>query len=156
MVFANCYDLDDFLYKQHFFVRVFRTELGGGQLFRTDQNVDGPLSLSDLTTARASCTIDGKEVRLELVNYRAPTLRGWCGLCEQTGFRLTIDGETIWEIERPEPRGEPIFNGTIDVDRDIARICVENTPDALGVALPYEPDFFQSRTSILVCKTISH
>ena len=154
-ILANCYALGDRNYKEHFFVRVFWTELGGRQLDSENPGADGPLALHNLHLSPVSCDVDGRKVAFETIDYRQPTIRGACGQCEQTGFRLTLDGKAIWEAPRPEPRGTPIFNGTIDVDRDMARICTEHRPADLGVELPYKPDFFASKTSILVCETIS-
>ncbi|EBA10796.1 hypothetical protein [Roseobacter sp. CCS2] len=155
VVISHCYDLDDRQYQQHFFVRVFWTEVGGGQFYREKAIADGPRHVSAIEDNPESCVIDGVLVRFELLDYVAAPRPGRCGLCEQTGFRLTADGVTIWETPSPDVRGTPIFNGTLDVDRDMARICAEQTPEELGVQLPYEPDFFSSKTSMLVCETIS-
>ncbi|MCU9848146.1 hypothetical protein OEZ60_09010 [Defluviimonas sp. WL0024] len=100
--------------------------------------------------------IENKKVVFETVDYRAPTLRGACGLCEQTGFRITVDREAVWETRRPDKRGDSIFNGTIDMHKDMLRVCEEHPPAALGVDIPFARDFFTSRTSILVCETHSY
>lgn len=156
VVLAHCYNLDDNNYKEHFFVRVFWTELGGGQLFSEMPEPNAPKGLHRLNAEPATCVIDGNEVVFQTVNYRAPTLRGACGLCEHTGFRITVNGATVWEAARPEERGDPIFNGTIDMDRDMLRVCEENRPEKYEVEIPFEQDFFTARTRIVVCKTIGY
>ncbi|MBS9717929.1 hypothetical protein ACFFUT_06965 [Pseudohalocynthiibacter aestuariivivens] len=153
---AHCYDLDGFSYSEHFFVRVFWTEVGGGQLYSQTSNDDAPKGLHSLNKEPASYLIDGNRVAFETANYRAPTISGWCGLCEQTGFRITVNENVVWEVPAPETRGMPIFNGTVDMDRSMLRVCEENVPAALGVEIPFEQDYFSARTSILVCKTIDY
>ncbi len=153
VVFAHCYALDGSLYDRHFFIRVFWTEIGGGQLSRQAGQSQGPTSLYDLSSNPSSCVIDERDIRFEVIDFRPRTI---ADQSEKTGFRLTIDNETVWETPSPVPRGARIFNGTIDVDRDMVRVCTERTPEDVGVALPYRPDFFQSRTSILVCEAIAY
>lgn len=152
-VLAHCYELDASNYRQHFFVRVFWTEVGGGQLYTETPMPNAPRSLHDLNEQPARCLIDGNEVSFETMGYRTPNGRGWCGLCEQTGFRIAVNGNIVWETARPETRGDPIFNGTIDVDRDMLRVCRESVPETLGVEIPFEQDFFSARTRIVVCQT---
>lgn len=156
MVLAHCYELDDISYQEHFFIRVFWTELGGGQLYSETTDLGAPLRLASFNTRPATCLIDGKSVVFEMVDYRTPTIRGACGLCEHAGFRITVDDNVVWEAQRPAHCEEPIFNGTIDMDRYILRVCEESTPSALGVELPFEQDFLSARASILVCETISY
>ncbi len=156
-VFAHCYQLKGFFYQRHFFVRVFYTELGGGQLHTGMDGPDNePRSLWHLSTNPVTCDIEGKEFRFETVGYRPPTMRGYCGSCDQTGFRLTVEGKTIWHVDAPKTRGDPIFNGTIDADEDAIRICTENRPEDIGVTLPHENGDASSRTSVLVCKTYGY
>ncbi|QBY00365.1 hypothetical protein E2K80_06100 [Rhodophyticola sp. CCM32] len=100
--------------------------------------------------------IGSNEITFETVDYRAPTINGACGLCEQTGFRITVNGNAVWEIAAPEMRRDPIFNGTIDMDRDMLRVCQESSPETLGVDIPFEQDFFAARASIVVCQTHSY
>lgn len=156
MVLAHCYELDSNNYQQHFFVRIFWTELGGGQFHLETPRPNAPRSLHDINEEPATCLIDGDKVSFETVEYRAPTIRGACGLCEQTGFRITVNGNVVWEIARPETRGDPIFNGTIDMDRDMLRVCQESLPDMLGVEIPFEQEFFTARTHVVVCETHSY
>lgn len=156
MVLSHCYELDASNYQQHFFVRVFWTELGGGQLHSETTKPNAPRSLHDVYEEPPKCLIDGNEVSFETLDYRAPTMRGACGLCEQTGFRIAVNGIVVWEIARPETRGDPIFNGTIDMDRDMLRVCQENSPETLGVEIPFEQDFFTAHTRIVVCQTQSY
>lgn len=155
-VLAHCYDLDDFQYQKHFFVRVFWTELGGGQLYSTAPTLEGPISLHKLNSETVMCLIKEKKIVFETHQYRGPTIRGACGLCEKTGFRLTVDDRVVWETLAPAVLGYPIFNGTIDVDKDTVRVCTEHRPEKLGVELPYKLDFFESRTSVLVCQTLDY
>ena len=117
------------------------------------RDVGTPLSLENLNKVPATCVIDGRTVAFETVDYRAPTMRGGCGLCEQTGFRITVDGEAVWEAKRPVRRGDRVFNGTIDMDRNMLRVCQEHRPEALSVEIPWTQDFFTARTSILLCET---
>lgn len=156
VVLAHCYDLDDTRYQEHFFVRVFWTELGGGQLYTETLSQGAPLRLRSLNQQPATCLINGKKVVFETVDYRSPTLRGACGLCEQTGFRITVDEDVVWEAQRPVNRGDPIFNGTLDMDRDMLRVCEETPPEALGVEPPFEQDFFSAHTNILICETTNY
>lgn len=63
------------------------------------------------------CVVDGKTVRFEAVDYRPPGIVGMCGACEFAGFRLTVDGSTIWEVPSATPTGEIMaFEGTIDLN----------------------------------------
>ncbi len=115
-----------------------------------------PQGLQSLNLLPATCLINGQKVLFETVDYRAPTIRGACGLCEQTGFRITVGENVVWETQRPDIRGDPIFNGTIDMDRDMLRVCEETPPETLGVEIPFEQDFFTARTSILICETTNY
>ena len=153
-ILAHCYALDSSTYSEHFFVRAFLTEAGGSEFDPVEGNSGGAYTLRDIARAPIECQVSGRSVRLELIDYREPTASGQCGACEDTGFQLSVDGSTVWKAEPPEQRGrDPIFNGTIDVNRDMARVCTEHRPEELGVELPYKPDFLASRTSILVCET---
>ena len=156
MVMARCYRLDGPEYRAHLFLRVSLTETGGGQLRAWDGAEQGLLSLGDLRNHPVICDIGGRAVRFETVGYRQPTMRGYCGQCEQTGFRLTVDGEAIWETAPPKVRGDPIFNGTVDVDKEMARVCTERRPEDMGIVLPPAPEVFGDRTSVLVCRTIPY
>lgn len=156
VVLAHCYSLDDRRYQEHFFVRVFWTELGGGQLYSEIPNFEAPKRLPDLNNKPATCLINGKEVIFETLEYRIPTGHGGCGLCEKTGFRITVDGEVIWETSPPENMGDPVFKGTIDMDRGMLRVCTESLPETLGVDIPFEQDFLTTKTRIQICQTISY
>ena len=156
MITAQCFALKDSHYDAHLAVRIFWTELGGGQLWSGDDRSSGLLSLGQLAIAPVTCPISGKAIRLETSQYSAPQMHGYCGLCEQTGFRLIVDEKVLWKIAAPAVRGDPIFNGTIDVDRDMARVCTEHRPEDLGVVLPFEQDFFSSRASMLICQTFDY
>lgn len=149
----DCFALDDKFYKEHLSIRVFASEAGGGQLSSHDL-VSGPLSTWTLSSHPISCFVNGKDIRFETLDYSPPGERGPCGACEQTGFRLTVDGKTIWETQAPKVRGAPIFNGTIDVDREIARVCTQYTPEALGLVLPLPPTVTAEfpPPSVLICK----
>ena len=155
VVLSHCYAFDDRVYDRHFFVRVFLTETGGGQFFAKEQSDQKPRSLRGLNERPAACSIAGKDVRFETMDYSPPKLRGLCAQCDQTGFRLLVDGKVVWKVETPTVRGDPIFNGTIDVDRDMVRVCREHAPDTVGVELPHENHHPDSRTSVLICSTTS-
>lgn len=157
IVTAQCFALKDHAYDAHLSVRVFLTEVGGGQLWNGDDLSTGLLSLHQLSAAPISCTINGRIIRLETAEYRAPRMNGACGLCEQTGFRLTVDHSVIWEIPAPAVLGDPIFNGTIDVDKDMARICTQHRPEDLGLRLqlPAEVSDWPPPT-VIACQTYSY
>jgi hypothetical protein len=121
-VLAECYDNLIGHYSGHMFVRVFHTELGGGQLDAPDGQAEGVFSFEQLDRTPFSCVIDGKTVRFEVVDNRPLRETGACAHCQHTGFRLTVDGTVIWEVPPPEAIGMWNFNGTIDLDADMARI----------------------------------
>lgn len=156
VVLAHCYELDGTYYHEHFFARVFWTQLGGGQLHSRIPTSEGPKRLDNLIGEPVTCLINGKKVSLEAQDYRAATIRGACGSCEQVGFRLTVDGVEIWESPAPKRRGDPIFKGTIDMDRDSLRVCEEHRPEAIGVEIPYAQNFFSARTSVTICREINY
>ncbi|WP_170571525.1 hypothetical protein [Ruegeria atlantica] len=155
-VLAHCYQLDDNAYKQHLFVRVFWTELGSGQLFQKQSASEGSIGLYGLSQAPVSCQINGKSVVFETYDYRPASLQGSCAQCEHAGFRIIVDGKILWQAPAPESRGDPIFNGTIDMDRDMLRVCEEVRPEDIGVDIAFEQDFFKARTSVLVCSTMGY
>ncbi len=154
VVIAECFALDDRVYREHLSIRVFLSETGGGQLFARDAG-RAPQGIDDLSRHPLSCAIDGRVVRFETLDHRPARMRGYCGLCEQTGFRLSVDGATIWETPGPPVRGDPVFKGTIDVDREMARVCTHHRPEDLGVDLRLPPDIADDwpLAGIVACRT---
>jgi hypothetical protein len=150
-VIAECYDNLIGSYSGHVFVRVFHTKLGGGQLDAPDGQAEGVFSLEQLDRTPFSCVVNGKVVRFELVDYRPTRETGACAQCQHTGFRLTVDGTVIWDAPAPESIGMPIFNGTIDLDMDMARICSAERRKSRP-----ESDFFTNDQWALTCETIYH
>ncbi len=155
-VVADCLALKDFRYREHLSIRVFPSNGGGGQLWSDDPS--GPLSLRSLSARPVSCTVNGREIRFETLDHRPARPAGACGLCEQSGFRLTADGRTLWETPAPAVRGDPIFHGSIDVDRDMARVCTQHRPEDLGVTLqlPAGVSHDWPPPTILACKTYGY
>lgn len=153
-VVPNCFALDDQFYKEHLSIRVFLSEAGGGQLY-THDFASGPVGIGALSAHPVSCIVNNRVIRFETLDYDPSPHKGPCGNCDQTGFRLTVDGKTIWQTPAPARRDYPLFSGTLDVDRDIARICTQYRPEDLGVVLRLPPavvpDF--PPPSILICRT---
>lgn len=149
-VIAQCYDNLMGRHSGHLFVRVFHTELGGGQLDAPDGQAEGVFSLEQLNRAPFSCVINGRVVRFELVDYRPARESGPCAQCQHTGFRLAVDGAVIWDAPAPGSIGMPIFNGTIDLDMDMARICSAERKTGP------EPDFLVNDQWALTCQTVPY
>lgn len=156
IVIAHCDPLRGPANNAHLSVRVFWADIGGTDFIPPVGATEGVLSLHDLNRSPVTCTIHGRTIRFETLDYSERRLRGACAQCEQTGFRLTVDDHVVWQIAAPDRRGEPIFNGTLDVGLDGVQICTEHRPEDLSIDLPYKPDFFTTRTSILICETLAY
>lgn len=155
VVLTHCYDLKGReYYKKHFFIRVFWTELGGGQFHRNSDSLDGPMKLQLFHKKPATCMIQGKKVVFETQDYRKRTDTGACGRCERTGFRLTVDEKLIWEKPAPKRLGEPIFNGEIDIDRDSIRVCEDRRPEEIGVDISGLEGVVKHMTRVRTCREI--
>jgi hypothetical protein len=148
-VMAECYADLIGSYQQHMFVRVFHAELGNGQLDAPNGRSEGIFSIEQLSRSAFSCVVNGKTVLFAVEDYRPTRETGARAQCQQTGFRLSVDGKAIWRAPEPPEIGLPIFNGTIDLDKDRARICTEQPENASG-------DFFESRQMTLVCQTVAY
>ncbi len=155
-VLAHCYDLDSQNYSKHMFVRVFWTEIGGGQLRPIQRANEGVTDLWDLAEVPFSCAIGSRQFLFEAVDFRPQRERGACALCESTGFRLSVDGVAIWDVAAPKILGGPIFRGTLDVGRDAARVCTERWLTHSELELLSEPESSSVDVSILTCENISY
>jgi hypothetical protein len=156
MIMSQCYQLDDSAYAEHFFVRVFWTEVYGGQLYHEEPSPNGVRSLHTLSERPITCEVDGKIIRFQSLDYRPPSPKGFCGSCEQTGFQITVNENVIWEKAAPRNAPEGIFNGTIDLDRDKLRVCEVNQLQDAEIEFPVNPAISYRQISVMICETIGY
>ncbi|WP_157970908.1 hypothetical protein [Pseudogemmobacter bohemicus] len=154
IVTNQCFALNNDVYDAHLTVRIFKTEIGSGQFDNGGDLSLGFLTLGQLARTPITCSINGRVVRLETMDFSPQRISGPSALADQVGFRLSVGDHVMWEVPAPAIRGLPIFNGTIDVDKDKVRVCAEHTPEDLGVILtPLAKSSGLISPIVLVCQT---
>ena len=147
----NCFVPKGSVHSEIFTVRVFWSEMHWAGMRNSEAEYHGLKSLSELNNLPVQCNVSGEIVEFSAKNYVPPRPKGDCGGCDNTGFLLSVDGVVIWEAKQSSNPRHGIFNGTLDFDRNLLRICEEQSSQADELR---ETGSASSR--VLNCETVLH